>query len=160
MLKQISAFAKRFLLTTTLSICLSCLLCLSLPIPTKAALTSTLSLQTSTHIFLQTQTTPTSPSTTQNLKSKIQNPKSKIPSALFSTHCSGCHINGSNIIRRGKNLKLKTLEKNGYATTAAIADIITHGKGNMSAYSDRLSAEEIEAIAAYVLDQAQHDWKS
>lgn len=24
---------------------------------------------------------------------------------VFSANCAGCHINGSNIIRRGKNLK-------------------------------------------------------
>ena len=29
---------------------------------------------------------------------------------LFETHCSGCHLKGGNIIRRGKNLKLKTLQ--------------------------------------------------
>ena len=39
---------------------------------------------------------------------------------LFETHCSGCHLNGGNIIRRGKNLKLKTLEKNGYDTSEAM----------------------------------------
>lgn len=77
---------------------------------------------------------------------------------LFETHCSGCHLNGGNIIRRGKNLKLKTLEKNGYATPDAIAEIITNGKNNMSAFSDRLSATEIATLSDYVLDQAQQGW--
>lgn len=26
---------------------------------------------------------------------------------IFSVHCAGCHVNGSNIIRRGKNLQKK-----------------------------------------------------
>ena len=30
--------------------------------------------------------------------------------ALFQQHCAACHINGGNIIRRGKTLKLKALE--------------------------------------------------
>ncbi|NBQ36890.1 MAG: cytochrome C6, partial [Synechococcus sp.] len=29
--------------------------------------------------------------------------------ALFEAHCVGCHLNGGNIIRRGKTLKLKAL---------------------------------------------------
>jgi cytochrome c6 len=79
---------------------------------------------------------------------------------LFENTCAGCHINGGNIIRRGKNLKLKTLQKNGVDSEAAIAQIITHGKGIMSAYGERLSAEEIEALSRYVLEQAKADWKS
>lgn len=78
---------------------------------------------------------------------------------LFEFHCSGCHINGGNIVRRGKTLKLKALEKNGYETVAAIAEIITNGKGNMSAYKSRLSETEIRDLAQYVLDRANENWK-
>jgi cytochrome c6 len=77
---------------------------------------------------------------------------------IFALNCSGCHINGGNIIRRGKNLKQKTLERNSYDTLDAIAQIVTNGKGNMSAYGDHLTQEEIEAVAAYVLDQAANNW--
>lgn len=78
---------------------------------------------------------------------------------LFETHCAGCHINGGNIIRRGKTLKLKALEKNGYGTEAAIAEIVANGKGNMSAYRGRLTSEEIQIVSAYVLDQARQNWQ-
>lgn len=78
---------------------------------------------------------------------------------VFELQCAGCHVNGGNIIRRGKNLKLKALERNGYGTIEAISEIVTHGKANMSAYNDRLSAEEIQAVAAYVLEQANRGWK-
>ncbi len=81
------------------------------------------------------------------------------PAQLFELHCSGCHINGGNIVRRGKNLKLKTLERNQMATVAAIADLVTHGKGNMSAYADRLTPPEIQQLSAYVLEQAQQGWR-
>lgn len=80
------------------------------------------------------------------------------PANLFEMQCGGCHANGGNIIRRGKTLKLKALEKNGYTTVEAIAQIITNGKGNMSAYKDRLSETEIQTVAQYVLDRANQNW--
>ena len=80
-------------------------------------------------------------------------------SKLFEIQCAGCHANGGNIVRRGKTLKLKALEKNGYTTVEAIATLITNGKGNMSAYKDRLSASEIQDVAQYVLERANQAWK-
>ena len=41
----------------------------------------------------------------------------------------------------------------------AITNIVTNGKSNMSAYKDRLTTEEIQNVAAYVLEQAEKDWK-
>ena len=77
---------------------------------------------------------------------------------LFEQTCAGCHINGGNIIRRGKNLKKRAMRRNGYDTVDAIAQIITQGKGIMSGYSDRLNAEEIDAIAQYVHEQSASGW--
>ncbi len=78
--------------------------------------------------------------------------------SLFSLNCAGCHAHGGNIIRRGKNLKQKTLVRRGYGEAGAITQIITQGKGAMPAYADRLTGEEIEAIATYVLQQAESGW--
>ena len=78
---------------------------------------------------------------------------------VFEVHCAGCHINGGNIIRRGKNLKLKTLQKNHMDSIAAIAEIVTNGKNNMSAYRDRLTDPQIQEVSTYVLEQAQQNWK-
>lgn len=78
---------------------------------------------------------------------------------LFEIHCVGCHVNGGNIVRRGKTLKQKALEKNQMDTLAAVEAIVTHGKGVMSAYENRLTPAEIEAVSAYVLERAAHDWK-
>ena len=77
---------------------------------------------------------------------------------LFEQNCAGCHVNGGNIIRRGKNLKKRAMQRNGYDTVAAIAQIITHGKGIMSGYSDRLNEEEIGAIAQYVHQKSETGW--
>jgi cytochrome c6 len=78
---------------------------------------------------------------------------------VFEINCAGCHINGSNIIRRGKNLKMKALKKNGMNSIEAIASIVTNGKNNMSAYKDRLSEQQIQDVAAYVLQQAENNWR-
>jgi cytochrome c6 len=78
---------------------------------------------------------------------------------IFSIHCAGCHINGGNIIRRGKNLKKPALEKYGMNTIEAVTSIVTNGKNNMSAYQDRLTPEEIQAVASYVLQQAETGWR-
>ncbi|MBM5801685.1 MAG: cytochrome C6, partial [Cyanobacteria bacterium K_DeepCast_35m_m2_023] len=46
---------------------------------------------------------------------------------LFENHCAGCHVNGGNIIRRGKTLKLSALERQGLASVDAIAQIAAAG---------------------------------
>lgn len=79
---------------------------------------------------------------------------------IFEIHCAGCHINGGNIIRRGKTLKQKALKKYGMDSEEAIANIVANGKNNMSAYKDRLSAQQIIDVSAYVLSQAQTDWRN
>lgn len=80
------------------------------------------------------------------------------PETLFELNCAGCHVNGGNVIRRGKNLKKRAMERNGYGEVGAIADIITNGKGIMSGYEDRLNEEEIGAIAQYVHEQSESGW--
>lgn len=79
---------------------------------------------------------------------------------IFSLECAGCHLRGGNIIRRGKNLKQKTLKRNKLDSVAAIADLVRNGKNNMSAYGDRLSEAEILNVSAYVLDRAAANWRN
>jgi cytochrome c6 len=78
---------------------------------------------------------------------------------IFSVHCAGCHINGGNIIRRGKNLKKNALKKYGMDSLEGITNIVTNGKNNMSAYKEKLTTAEIQNVATYVLEQAEKDWK-
>ncbi|MFB8790901.1 MAG: c-type cytochrome [Potamolinea sp.] len=77
---------------------------------------------------------------------------------IFSIQCAGCHINGGNIVRRGKTLKQKALKRNGVDNLEAIATLVANGKNNMSAYKDRLTTQEIEDVSAYVLEQAAKNW--
>ncbi|MGB6297109.1 MAG: c-type cytochrome [Rivularia sp. (in: cyanobacteria)] len=78
---------------------------------------------------------------------------------IFSANCAGCHINGGNIIRRGKNLKMKALKRYKMDSVEAISNIVTYGKNNMSAYKDRLTESEIQAVSTYVLNQAENNWR-
>jgi len=80
-------------------------------------------------------------------------------SQLFTENCAACHAGGGNLIRRGKTLKQKALKRYGYQEASAIVNIVTVGKGAMPAFGDRLSAEEISAIAQYVQTQAATGWK-
>jgi cytochrome c6 len=79
--------------------------------------------------------------------------------ALFEANCAGCHVGGGNIVRRRKTLKQRALQRNGVDSVTAIADLITHGKGAMSAYGDRLTVAEIDQLAEYVWQQAQNNWQ-
>lgn len=77
---------------------------------------------------------------------------------IFNLQCAGCHINGGNIVRRGKTLKQKALKKYGMDSQDAIANLVANGKNNMPAYKERLSELEIQDISAYVLEQADQGW--
>jgi len=79
---------------------------------------------------------------------------------VFSTNCAACHQNGGNIVRRGKNLKQKALKRYGMDSLDAIVYLIENGKNAMPAYKNRLSAQEINDVAAYVLEQAERSWQS
>lgn len=79
---------------------------------------------------------------------------------IFEAQCAGCHAGGGNIVRRGKTLKKKALENNHVGTLEAISSLVTNGKNNMSAYKDRLTEAEIQAVSAYVLEQAEKNWKN
>ena len=85
-------------------------------------------------------------------------PEASPGALLFEHHCAGCHINGGNIIRRGKNLKLKNLEREQIATVEAIATIAREGRGQMSGYADVLGSEGDQFVAEWVLMQAQNAW--
>ncbi len=77
---------------------------------------------------------------------------------LFEQHCAGCHVNGGNILRRGKTLKLAALERYGRADPAVIATIAAAGVGQMGGYAAVLGDGGPEAVASWVWQQAQTGW--
>ena len=79
-------------------------------------------------------------------------------SRLFQQHCIGCHVGGGNIIRRGKTLKLKALQRQGIANPDSIARIAAEGIGSMAGYRDQLGTEGPDVVGQWVWEQAQAGW--
>ncbi len=77
---------------------------------------------------------------------------------LFKNHCAGCHINGGNIIRRSKNLKISSLKNNEIYDPEAIAKIAREGIGIMAGYEDELGDNGDQIVANWIWEQAQKAW--
>ena len=101
-------------------------------------------------IILLTTHTPVFADTVTNLDNGAK---------VFKANCAGCHVNGKNIVRRRKNLKLKALHRNKVDTLDAVTTLVTNGKGIMSAYGDKLTPEQITDVSAYVLQRAEQNWQ-
>ena len=77
---------------------------------------------------------------------------------LFKNQCAGCHLNGGNIIRRGKNLKISSLKHNGIDDPEAIAKIARQGIGIMDGYKEQLGDNGDQIVANWIWEQAQKAW--
>ncbi len=77
---------------------------------------------------------------------------------IFIKNCAGCHINGGNIIRRNKTLKLKDLKRNGIDNQELIAEIAKNGIGIMSGYEEAIGRGGDELVAKWIWEQAQNAW--
>jgi cytochrome c6 len=77
---------------------------------------------------------------------------------VFGANCAACHIGGNNAVNPAKTLKKADLDKYEMASLEAITTQVTKGKNAMPAFGGRLSAEEIENVAAYVLAQSDQGW--
>ncbi|MEC4812874.1 MAG: c-type cytochrome [Scytonema sp. PMC 1069.18] len=78
---------------------------------------------------------------------------------LFTANCASCHAKGKNLVQANKSLKKSDLEKYGMYSAEAIIAQVTKGKNAMPAFKGRLKPEQIEDVAAYVLEQADKGWK-
>jgi len=77
---------------------------------------------------------------------------------LFSQNCAACHAGGGNLVNGAKTLKKDALEKYDMYSKEAIVYQVTNGKNAMPAFGNRLSSEQIEHLADYVLAQADKGW--
>ena len=77
---------------------------------------------------------------------------------VFSANCAACHIGGGNAVNPAKTLKQDDLVANGKDTPEAIITQVTNGNGGMPAFGGRLTPEQIENVAAYVLEQSGKGW--
>ncbi|MEB3177835.1 MAG: c-type cytochrome [Nostocaceae cyanobacterium] len=78
---------------------------------------------------------------------------------VFSANCAACHVGGKNTVNPAKTLSKADLEKYGMYSAEAIIAQVTKGKMAMPAFKGRLKPEQIENVAAYVLEQADKGWK-
>lgn len=77
---------------------------------------------------------------------------------VFGSNCAACHIGGGNLVNAAKTLKKADLDQYEMASSGAITTQITKGKNAMPAFGGRLTPEQIEDVAAYVLDQSEKGW--
>jgi cytochrome c6 len=78
---------------------------------------------------------------------------------IFNANCASCHAGGRNLVQKQKTLKKDALEKYDMYSLAAIAKQVTYGKNAMPAFRGRLKPQQIEDVSAYVLAEADKDWK-
>lgn len=72
--------------------------------------------------------------------------------------CIGCHLGGRNSLVAAKTLTLAALQEYHVDTPELIQNQVAQGKGAMPAFGKQLKPEEIESVAAYVLQQAERNW--
>jgi len=77
---------------------------------------------------------------------------------LFSSNCAACHAGGGNIAAKKLTLQKEALVENGKNSAEAIIAQVTNGKNAMPNFKGRLKPEQIQDVAAYVLDQAEKGW--
>jgi cytochrome c6 len=80
---------------------------------------------------------------------------------IFNANCAACHAGGQNVIMPDKTLEKEALDQYlaGGRTAKAIQTQVTSGKNAMPAFGGRLSDEDIENVAAYVLASADAGWE-
>jgi cytochrome c6 len=78
---------------------------------------------------------------------------------VFSANCAACHMGGNNVVNAAKTLKSDALAANKMDSAAAIIAQVTNGKAPMPSFKSSLQPDQIEAVAAYVLDQSAKGWK-
>lgn len=78
---------------------------------------------------------------------------------VFSANCAACHMGGNNVVNAAKTLKSDALATNKMDSAAAIIAQVTNGKAPMPSFKSSLQPDQIEAVAAYVLDQSAKGWK-
>uniref|UniRef100_A0A0G4FGQ2 Cytochrome c-553 n=1 Tax=Chromera velia CCMP2878 TaxID=1169474 RepID=A0A0G4FGQ2_9ALVE len=73
---------------------------------------------------------------------------------VFSGNCAACHAGGNNVVKTEKTLKKAALDENGMNSFDKVVYQVTNGKNAMPAFGGRLSEDDIQNVASFVLDQA------
>ena len=77
---------------------------------------------------------------------------------IFGANCAACHSGGNNVVNAQKTLKKDALEKYDMYSLDKVKYQVIHGKNAMPAFGGRLTDEQVEDVATYVLSQADKGW--
>lgn len=77
---------------------------------------------------------------------------------VFSANCAACHMGGGNVVMANKTLKKEALAKYEMNSIEKITTQVKNGKNAMPAFGNKLSDEQIENVATYVLEQSEKGW--
>ncbi|MGK7875960.1 MAG: cytochrome c6 PetJ [Xenococcaceae cyanobacterium] len=77
---------------------------------------------------------------------------------VFTANCNACHLGGKNVVNPTKTLSKSDLQKYDMNSIEAITKQVTYGKNAMPAFGGRLSPQQIEDVATYVLEQSDKGW--
>ena len=81
---------------------------------------------------------------------------------IFNSNCAACHMGGGNVIRANRTLKISDLNDHVEAYSSSPLEALEHeiedGLNAMPSYADKLSEEEIMAVATYIEQRAELGW--
>ncbi|NEO87489.1 MAG: c-type cytochrome [Spirulina sp. SIO3F2] len=77
---------------------------------------------------------------------------------VFDANCAACHAGGKNAVNPAKTLQKTDLEKYAMNSIEAITTQVTNGKAAMPSFKGRLTPEQIDNVAHYVLAQSEQGW--
>ena len=81
---------------------------------------------------------------------------------IFNSNCAACHMGGGNVIRANRTLKISDLNDHVEAYSSSPLEALEHeiedGLNAMPSYADKLTEEEIMAVATYVEQRAELGW--
>lgn len=77
---------------------------------------------------------------------------------VFSSNCAACHMGGGNVVMANKTLKKEALAKYEMNSLDKIITQVTKGKSAMPSFLGKLSNQQIEDVATYVLEQSEKGW--
>jgi len=81
--------------------------------------------------------------------------------SVFNTNCAPCHAGGHNFVAPERTLHKSDMETylTGGFEKQNVMGQVTNGKNAMPMFGEKLSPEEIDDVAAYVMKQANQGWE-
>ena len=77
---------------------------------------------------------------------------------IFDNNCAACHSGGQNILQAEKTLEKGVLQDNTMYSVGAITNQVKNGKNQMPSFKDKLTDDDINNVANYVLYQSDIGW--